>query len=224
MKNIFAWVSSSLALFAAAQAGAQLPPADPPQGKIDLTTQAPAPPVTRSYRLHDGFYTRASMGFGPIGASLDDGDPSGRDLEGSGTAFGFDLMIGGSPSPGVAIGGALLVQAAVSADVDRGGGTPSEDRNFSSLIIGPFIDGFPMANKGFHLGGTLGLAALDFEGGGGDTAGFGGAAWVGYDFWVAEEWSVGPLFRLGGTLTTNDDDDLDASSMSALFLFTALYH
>jgi len=229
MKNLVAGFVSSLAVFGASHAGAQLlPPADPPQGKIDLTTQAPAPAVPRSYRMHDGFYARASMGFGPLGASIDDGDASGQDLEGSGSAFGFDLMIGGSPAPGVAIGGAFLAAGAVSADLDRGRFAPSEDRNFSVAILGPFIDGFPMANKGFHLGGALGLAALNLESsdsdGLGQTGGFGGAAWIGYDFWVADEWSVGPLFRLAGTLTQNDDDDVDASSMSALFLFTALYH
>jgi hypothetical protein len=230
MKNghVFAWLFSFGTLFAAATAGAQVAPTDPPLGKIDLTTAPPAPAQTRSYRLHDGFYARASMGFGSMGTSIDDDDASGRDLQGSGTALGFDLMIGGSPAPGVAIGGALLAQGAVSAELDRGSGFAAQDRNFSIAILGPFIDGFPMPNKGFHLGGTLGLAALSFESADGDrlgeTAGFGGAAWVGYDFWVADEWSVGPLFRLAGTLTRNEEDEIDASSLSAVLLFTALYH
>lgn len=217
-------VIASLAL--PAVASAQAAPPEPPRGKIDLTTQAPAPLVARSYRLHDGFYARGSVGFGSLGATFDDEDDSGRDLEGSGFSLGLDLMIGGSPSPGLAIGGALLAQGAFSAEFERGPDT--ENRDLSVVLLGPFIDGFPIATKGWHFGGMLGLAAVNVEDssrdGVSETVGLGGAAWFGHDFWVADEWSVGPMLRLNGTLTQNEDDDTSASSFSALLLFTALHH
>lgn len=208
------------------------PPASPPSGpsaplgRIDLTTTAPAPPVQRSYHVHDGFYARASVGFGSLSASFDDGAPGNDDLTGSGTTMGFDLLLGGSPSPGIAIGGGLLAQGAFSTELERDG--YSEDRSISVVTLGPFIDGFPDSNRGWHFGGLLGVSAVSVEDSSADgvseTMGFGGAAFFGYDFWVAEEWSVGPLLRFSGTLTRDDDGNVDAATFSTVLSFTALYH
>lgn len=208
-------------------AWAQSAPPEAPRGRIDLTTPPPPPSVARSYHVHDGFYARASVGFGSLGASFDDDHASGRDLDGSGFSMGADLMLGGSPSPGFALGGALLAQGAFSARFERGSAF-AEDRSLSLLLIGPFVDGFPMPSKGWHVGGMVGLAALTIEDSSSDgvsqTSGFGGSAWLGHDFWVADEWSMGPMLRLTGTLTRESDADVNASSFSLLFLFTALHH
>jgi hypothetical protein len=181
----------------------------------------------RSYHVHDGFYLRASVGFGTLGATFDDNSPTGRDLKGSGGAFGFDLMIGGSPAPGVAIGGALLGEASAGVEFDRGS-FGSEDRSASVAILGPFIDGFPSSNRGWHLGGMLGLARLSVEDTSSDgishTGGLGGAFWVGHDFWVGDEWSVGPLLRFSGAVTRANDPDVNASTFAMTLLFTGLYH
>jgi hypothetical protein len=202
------------------------PPAGPPVGKINLTTPAPAPSVPRSYHMHDGFYARGSIGFGSLGVSFDDGDPSGDNLSGSGPSLGFDLMFGGSPSPGIAIGGGLLTQGAFSVNFERNG--YDVDRSVSMALIGPFIDGFPNANKGWHFGGLVGLAAVNVEDDNDDglskTGGFGGSVFLGYDFWVADEWSVGPLVRFTGALTKDDDGNVDAQTFSSVVSFTALYH
>lgn len=202
------------------------PPSGPPQGKINLTTTAPAPVVPRSYHMHDGFYARGSIGFGSLGVSFDDGDPSGDNLSGSGPALGFDLMFGGSPSPGIAIGGGLLTQGAFSVNFERNG--YDVDRSVSMALIGPFIDGFPNANKGWHVGGLVGLAAVNVEddndSGLSKTTGFGGSVFLGYDFWVADEWSVGPLVRFSGALTKDGDGNVDAQTFSTVVSFTALYH
>jgi hypothetical protein len=198
----------------------------PPAGKIRLTTSAPSEPVPRSYHLHDGFYARGSVGFGSLSASFDDNAPGNDDLTGSGPTMGFDLLLGGSPSPGIAIGGGLLAQGAFSTELERSG--YEEDRSLSVLTLGPFIDGFPNANRGWHFGGLVGLSLVNVEDSSADgvseTAGFGGAAFFGYDFWVADEWSVGPLLRFSGTLTRDDDGNVDASTFSTVLSFTALYH
>jgi hypothetical protein len=202
------------------------PPAGPPVGKINLTTPPPAPSVPRSYHMHDGFYARGSIGFGSLGVSFDDGDPSGDNLSGSGPSLGFDLMFGGSPSPGIAIGGGLLTQGAFSVNFERNG--YDVDRSVSMALIGPFIDGFPNANKGWHFGGLVGLAAVNVEDDDDDglskTGGFGGSVFLGYDFWVADEWSVGPLVRFTGALTKDEDGNVDAQTFSTVVSFTALYH
>jgi hypothetical protein len=210
----------------ASPALAQTSPPAPPVGRINLTTAPPEPIVPRSYHVHDGFYARASVGFGSLSASFDDDAPSGDDLTGSGATMGFDLMLGGSPSPGIAIGGGLLAQGAFSTELERN--RSAQDRTISVVTIGPFIDGFPNANRGLHFGGLIGVSAVNVEDSSADgvseTAGFGGAAFVGYDFWVAEEWSVGPLLRFSGTLTRDDDGNVDAATFSTVLSFTALYH
>lgn len=214
------WLSPS---GARAQAG----PSDPPLGRIQLTTEPPAPKVQRSYRLHDGFYIRGSVGLGSLGATFDDDHPSRGDLSGSGLSMGADLMVGGSPSPGLALGGALLAQGAFSAEFERGSEF-AEDRSLSVYLIGPFLDGFPVPTKGWHLGGMIGIAGLTIEESEDDavseTFGFGGSAWFGHDFWVADEWSMGPMLRLTGTLTQDSENDANSSSLSLLVLFTAAYH
>jgi hypothetical protein len=227
--NRIALTSFVLAFGVAAttKARAQTPPApSPPVGKIDLTTQAPAPSVPRSYHLHDGFYVRGDIGFGSLSATFDDGHASGQDLKGAGPSLGFDLLIGGSPSPGFVLGGGLMAQGAFSTELERNG--QASDRSFSVVLVGPFVDGFPDSNRGWHVGGLAGLALVNVESSSVDgvkeTAGFGGALFLGYDFWVADEWSVGPRLRFSGTLTRDDEGDVDASTFSTLFGFAALSH
>lgn len=227
MKRLRSLMLGSLWLLLPGAAHAEGAAPEPPLGKIDLATQPPPSKVQRSFRLHDGFYFRGSVGFGSLRATFDDDHPSGSDLSGAGLSLGMDLMVGGSPSPGLALGGALLAQGAFSTEFDRGSAS-SEDRSLSVYLIGPFVDGFPIATQGWHLGGMIGLAGSSIEDSDSDavsdTVGFGGAAWVGHDFWVADEWSMGPMIRATGTLTQDADSDANASTLSLLFLFTVLNH
>ncbi len=197
-----------------------------PRGKIDLTTPPPTPSVPRSYHVHNGFYARASVGFGTLTAHFDDDDASGLNLQGSGGALVGDVMIGGSPSDGVAVGGALLFEGSASIEFERG--PLRADRSLSVGTIGAFIDGFPIANKGWHLGAMLGLARVTIEDSSIDglrhTNGLGGAFWVGHDFWVGDEWSIGPMLRFSGALTNASEPTAHASTFGASLLFTALYH
>lgn len=197
-----------------------------PRGKIDLTTPPPSPPVPRSYHLHNGFYARASVGFGSITAHFDDNDVSGRNLDGSGAALVGDLMIGGSPAEGVAIGGALLLEGSASIQFERG--SQRADRSLSVGTLGAFIDGFPISNKGWHLGALAGFSRVNVENSSNDglrhTNGFGAAFWVGHDFWVGDEWSIGPMLRFSGALTNASDPSVRASTFGVSLLFTGLYH
>lgn len=209
------------------EAIAEKPALAPPGRKIDLSTPEPSQSNPRSYHMHDGFYLRASVGIGSLSATVDDKDASGDDLHGGGGSLHLNLMIGGSPAPGLAVGGALLGEATASVDFDRDG-RHAFDRPMSLLIVGPFVDGFPRPNRGWHFGGTLGLARLSLGSTSiderRDTNGIGGAFWLGNDFWVAPDWSVGPLLKFTGALTRANDPDITAGSFSISILFTALYH
>lgn len=199
----------------------------PPRRTIDLSTPPPTRPAPRKYHMHDGFYARASVGFGSLGATFDDDDPTGLDLKGSGPALSVDVMVWGSPSPGLAIGGGLIWEASAAVSFDRGGFRDS-DRSLGVTLIGPFIDGFPVPNRGWHFGGLIGVTQIRIEDTNADRLnhanGVGGAFWVGDDFWVGDEWSIGPLLRLSGALTNRDDPDVHASSFALTLLFTAIYH
>ncbi len=251
MKHTLLCVAVAVPLFTLAQTGAALaqdtppPPSAPPPSAppaiqlvpatekparpvIDLSTPAVGPAVGRKYHLHEGFYLRASVGFGDYRASFTDNatfhSPNGVGAPGAnytehGGSMSLDLLIGGSPSPGVSVGGALLLEPLFGADYDRSGtGTHG---GFATLV-GPFIDGFPDATKGWHLGGMVGFAAQSFQSlnSGGDTrhaGGIGGAAWFGYDFWVAGEWAIGPQLRLMGMRTNDTRSDADISAWARSF-------
>ncbi|MEI9939469.1 MAG: hypothetical protein WDO69_19800 [Pseudomonadota bacterium] len=198
----------------------QEPPTAPPP-KIDLSTEPVAKAVQRTYHFHEGFYLRASVGFGYYYGSFSDGNQPGFDFNEHGGTMSADLLIGGSPSPGISIGGGLMVDPLFGTDSEHGSRHGSVGR--VSWLVGPFADAFPDPTKGWHLGGLIGFAGQSFDSlDTGETrrgAGFGGAAWVGYDFWVADEWAVGPQFRVMGARTTNSKSGEDLSAFASSFDF-----
>ena len=215
----------------------QEPPAAAPP-KIDLRTEPVAKPEPRTYHYHEGFYLRASVGFGYYSASFNDGNRPNLDFRNHGGSMSVDLLIGGSPSPGVSIGGGLLLDPLLGADYDRDDDYVGNDNRLGShggfsTLIGPFIDGFPDVTRGWHLGGLIGFAAQSFQNvnaTGGDAtlraAGIGGAAWFGYDFWVAGEWAIGPQFRMMGMRTsdTKSGENISAFARSFDFGISAVFN
>ncbi|MBI3200187.1 MAG: hypothetical protein HYZ29_01515 [Myxococcales bacterium] len=198
-----------------------------PAPKIDLSVPEQGPPVARTHHVHEGFYLRVSLGVGALGTDYDLGEPS---AESHGGTLGLDVLVGGTPSTGLAIGGALLSEAGVSHNVEQGGRSLS-DTNVRLTLLGPFVDGFFDPKGGFHLGGAVGLAALAVqdlkaEDETDTLTGFGGAAWAGYDAWVAREWAMGGLVRVGGAITRKsaDSGDITAQSFSLGLMLTVLNH
>jgi len=198
----------------------QPPPAPVP--KIDLATEAPLPAVQRTYHFHEGFYLRASVGFGYYYGAFNDGNRPNSDFSEHGGSMSADLLIGGSPSPGISIGGGVLTDPMFGTSYEQNGREVGNHGGVST-IIGPFIDAFPDATKGWHLGGLIGFAGRSFQNvnatddGKRRAMGIGGAAWFGYDFWVAPEWAAGPQFRAMGMSTSNTRDGEDISSFASSF-------
>lgn len=196
---------------------------------IALDSPPPPPPLARTYRYHDGFYLRVNAGLGYLlDANVHNPDQL-PDLDGEGTSLDIDVMVGGSPSPGMAIGGALLLSSIASADYEAGGETLEADTNTG--MLGPFIDGYPSPSGGFHVGGALGLAKIRSDKqavtGYEDATGFGFAGWLGYDAWIGDQWSMGGLVRLLGTRAKGDTDydgDASLSTVNLSLMLTAVYH
>ena len=203
------------------QAYPQAPPASAPP-TIDLSTPAPGEPVQRSYHFHEGFYLRASVGFGYYYGSFSDGNRTNLDFNQHGGSMSLDLLIGGSPSPGLSLGAGILVDPLFGTEYSREGHELGSHGGVS-MLIGPFIDAFPAPTKGWHLGGLIGLAGQSFQNvnatsdGRQRAAGIGGAAWFGYDFWVASEWAAGPQFRAMGAYTSDTKSGEDVTSFASSF-------
>ena len=188
------------------------------------------PPAPRGVNFHDGFYLRGALGLGLGSALVSSDTKSIGDYSFSGGAGAFDLWIGGTPTPGLAMGAAISVLGLNSSRRTVDDRRVSGDVTGGSGLLGYFVDVFPEPERGFHFGGALGIASgsakvkdspREFEGGG-----LGLEAWGGYDFWVGPQWSLGGMARLLGSVTRDKKDDVNyGSSLGALTLsFTALYH
>lgn len=191
---------------------------------MDLTTPAPGPAVGRTYHQHDGFYLRANAGLGTLLHAAVDAGTAGFDS--GGLTLNFDLLLGGSPAPGFSLGAGVLGGLQMSGDWEAEGGGGSSSGDLTTLIVGPFVDGFPDAKKGWHFGGMAGLARVAFElpgsPDGDDAFGIGGAFWAGHDVWVAPEWSVGGLLRLDALRAS--ENDVTTTAVGLTVMFSVLYN
>lgn len=214
-----------------------LPPPPPPNGALAVAprpgavgSDLPALPAPRGVHLHDGFYLRMALGLGVSGVSVSTDAVSVPNYSFAGGGAAADLWIGGTPTPGLALGGALTGLGVSSTTRRVSGDSEAGDVMASMGLLGFFVDGFPDPARGFHFGGELGLASgvaevkdsgKKFQGGG-----VGLGAWLGYDMWVSPQWSLGGLIRFTGSLTRENSDDVkyQTSVGGASLSFTALYH
>lgn len=196
-------------------------------GKIHFAVQPLPTGDSRTFHRHDGFYLRANLGISQLWASLDDRGSQDFDVDVSGTAMGIDLLIGGTPSPGIAVGGGVLANWAFGADFEREGES-IPDRDFQDLTLGAFVDGFPSATGPWHFGALVGVSgvAVNQDSYIQNTGGLGGAIWAGYDEWVAPDWAMGGQLRLNMSQTAGEENgfDVSASAFSLGLMFSVLYH
>lgn len=190
---------------------AELPPATEPAPsetderagrKMDLSVAPTPTPAPRKAYVHEGFYLRAGVGPGFLYSSISD---RVADETGDTGAFSVaaDLMVGGSPAPGLAMGVGALAHVGMGGRID-GEGTGA----LFHLNVGPFFDAFPNDKGSFHLGVLLGGTMVALGSSISPQSplwGGGGAALLGWDFWVAPEWSVGVQVQTGGSYATGSD-------------------
>src|SRR5690606_20953998 len=165
----------------------------PPTSKMNLRVAEPGLPLQRTDYVHEGFYTRVAVGPGyqytNINNKLNDSSASSSSF-----SLAADLKIGGSPSPGIALGGGVLTNLALGTTFDDVSGGA-----VFNFLAGPFFDAFPNAKEGFHMGTLLGMSGISLSSDVSPSSfavGGGGAAWLGYDMWVAPEWSTGFELRV----------------------------
>lgn len=208
------------------------PPAPvPPSGGSKIVFAPPPAPLpnggesSRTFHYHDGFYARVGLSYSLMGGafSIGNGDDQ-RKIDYSGSHLGFDLLLGGTPSDGLTVGGGLLMGSLLQPDMEVDGANTAT-QNIPVLLLGPFIDGYFKPNGGWHAGALVGLGGLgetpETEGSGG----FGGSVWLGYDKWVGDDWSVGGQLRfLGIAAGGKKPTDFSSSALGLGLSFSVLYH
>jgi hypothetical protein len=196
--------------------------------RLELAAPAPAPATTavRTDKLHDGFYVRVNLGFGTQWTTIDDATVR-PNLSAKGSTLIADLLIGAAPSPGIILGGALLFDSLPSTRFGADG--YAIKTGLSLATVGPFIDGYPNPRGGFHSGAMLGASAAHLSSNPyyatENAYGFGLATWLGYDCWVADQWSVGGLLRFAGSHVVGhaNSPDVGVYTRSIALLLTAVY-
>lgn len=208
----------------------------------------PPPPMETGVREHDGFYLRMGLGIGRLAASFNSersnklgGSVDGTLARGAGA---LELAFGGTPAPGLVIGGTL--NGSFAGDVTtqdltvNGSRVPDITYNQVTLgFLGPFVDYYIDAQLGWHVQGALGIAGLtlveDDRNGTTprvrsrtETGGLAFALGAGWEGWIGKQWSMGALLRLMyASVETNQDDNERWSYRALAFpelLFTATYH
>lgn len=159
---------------------------------LAATPDAKAEPMT-----HDGFYLSLEAGLGYLSTSA---ESEGQEFTASGMTMSTGLLLGGTVGP-VAIGGGFTYDNAFSPTAEQNGQEVLDDVDVSLHLIGigAFADYYLDPSGGLHFLGFLGWGGLDAtvdgNSGGSDPTGLLITLGGGYDFWMADEWSIGPLAR-----------------------------
>jgi hypothetical protein len=148
---------------------------------------------------HDGFYFRGATGLGYLHSSLS--APGATDASLSGLDIGFDAWFGGSPIPGLAIGGGITTFDVPSPTLKSGGISGTYNGHAMLDIVGVFGDYYFDPNQGMHLEALLGYGVLGLTDNAGnsssnDPSGIALGVGFGNDWWVSDEWSIGVLGRV----------------------------
>jgi hypothetical protein len=179
-----------LGLLSGAPARAQEPRASAGTPPCD-TSRTPSPCVQPGGAYtHDGFYFAFTTGLGYLTFTGEGvrGDASISDMTGT-----TSLAVGGSPAPGLAVGGGLRL-ASIRA---RFHGSPHDPEGYATAELwqlGPFVEWYPNPLLGWHVAGAFTLGELvvqdsylpDAAG----TAGF-VTVYGGHNWWLGPEWSLG---------------------------------
>jgi len=183
---------------------------------------------------HDGFFFQGNIGLGYLSTSPDFGDIElvDGDPKISGFGVGGGLLFGGTPAPGLVIGGGTANVVAISPKytVDGEEIEAFDDVNLNLSTIGVFGTFYPDPHGGLSLHLMLAYAVLSASSDG-DTSdnnpdGPAITAGLGYDFWVAPEWSIGVFGRFTYAATKWEEDGFEAKYpvLAPALLATFTYH
>ncbi len=218
---------------------ADLPPKAPPS-----PSEAPPPDEEPGKHRHDGGFVR--FGFGPswFNGSYDGqfrqnihapNLPASVDLTGVGLTA--ELLAGGAPVPGFIIAARLALTLSLDPTMQFSElGDGSTDAALDAIAMpftGVAIDVYPDPTLGIHFFGTVGLTMTELAGddrvGNPSFIGVGYGGGVGFEGWIADEWSLGIQARVDaahlvagneGSSETSTDETLTIVSPGLQMSFT----
>ncbi|MCC6213598.1 MAG: hypothetical protein IT376_01930 [Polyangiaceae bacterium] len=233
----------------------QYPPQQyPPQQYPPAYTEPPPPRLRerRGIREHDGFYLRVGLGAATHAFTLktERTKAFGQKWTARGGGAAMEFAMGGTVGSGFVIGGGIYGTSTgrPSYEVETGGASVQRDgSDFVVSGVGPFVDWYFDAKAGGHVQLALTVGGLSLAGlpaGIVDSAdpevepdeAVQGSGWSvvlggGYEFWIGEQWSLGPLLRFQyseGSLVETSDleeiDPIDVAGYSVSLLATVSFH
>jgi hypothetical protein len=173
---------------------------------------------------HEGFYFGVGGGAGILTAH---GSGPLGDASITGGATVGDIGIGGTVAPGLVLGG--VIRGWMASGTFNGGpvitdakatyyvnGTPTPtnltltgNSRISAGELGAMLDWYPNPEKGWHVGGSVGLELMtltDDAGTQSTAGGVGGSIYGGYQWWLGPSWSLGLAAVLSGAGVGHLDD------------------
>lgn len=222
---------------------AQPPPAYPPPGQPPPPGYYAPPPPLPPARIddpevenHDGFYLRFGIKVGVQAVDINFDDPLYRDLELSGAATGGQVLLGGTPWEGGAIGVYLGNLVLRTERVQLVSGSAEEFTvTVDTGLFGMFVDYFPDPRGNLHFGGTVSLLSHNLRLDSSlppevedeipkESAGVGLTAWIGQGLWISDNWSIDGTLQLIASRGRSNDQNLQSDSYAAVGIFSFLYH
>lgn len=183
------------------------------------TIEAPAPGIRR----HDGFYLNLQTGPAYLALSQDSAD-----MTISGTGYGLNVAVGGSPVENLVIFGEVISQVALGPTLEVGGEEYESDDSVSLSFahIGPGL-AYYFGESSFFLSGSVGLAQAALE----SNVGKSGAQGVGLRLGAGKEWWVGDQWGLGvganfftASMTDDSNEEIELGATSFALNFSATFH
>ncbi|MBN2497995.1 MAG: hypothetical protein JXR96_25610 [Deltaproteobacteria bacterium] len=148
-------------------------------------------------RTHDGFYLSINLGLGYYHSSAEAG---GAEYTYSGLSIPTSLMMGGTLFDHLVLGGGVFFDSAPAPKEEINGTKTQADFTQLILGLGAYVDFYLNPDGGLHFPVFLGWGGLETisngSAGGSDPTGFVMYFGAGYEWFFADEWSVGGLARL----------------------------
>jgi hypothetical protein len=160
--------------------------------------------------MHDGFYLRFGLGAGFLAGSTVSQPGSGADVNITGGGIPLELSFGGTLPYGLVLGGGIYGMSVPSPSYSANG-APFTGGAAVVSSIGPFLDWYIDPTKGLHAQASIGYAAVNAARGNpmnvrgmtvtfpaNDEKGNGFSLLLGggYEWWVADQLSLGLLARV----------------------------
>jgi hypothetical protein len=165
------------------------------------------------------------MGLGLGGTTISGSGRSGSASVSAGSVP-VRLAIGGTVGRGVVLGATLFGGATAFGATTKGIG----DAKASFGALNFLVDWYPAPDSGWHFGGDIGVGAISLNQGVGTGGDLALSLFGGFDWWIADQWSFGPLLTVtgGSEAAINDSNGNDTGyrlkAGAIALLASFLYH